>query len=111
MAVVCGPVGDGIKHPFFEASKNSLKAGVIKRTTWEINRDFAEDLIKMEVPCLFLMGEKDRFVPNAKKELERLTRLFADRPAKIVSIPRAGHVLLPSAAISFSISQIEDFFK
>jgi len=111
MALVTGPVGDGKKHPFFEASKNSDKAGVIKRTSWEINRDFAEDLIKVDTPSLFLMGEKDRFVTSAQKEINRLKRLFADHPAKIVSIANAGHVLLPSSAISFSINQMEDFLK
>ncbi len=109
MAVVTGPVGDGKNHPFFEASKNSDKAGVIKRTSWEINRDFAEDLVKIDTPSLFLMGEKDRFVTSAQKEIERLKRLFVDHPATIVSIPNAGHVLLPSQAISTAVSQIEDF--
>lgn len=109
MAMVCGPVGDGKKHPFFEASKNSNKAGVIKRTRWEINKDFAEDLVKVDTPSLFLMGEKDRFVTSAKDEIDRLKRLFTDHPAKIVSIANAGHVLLPSAAISTAVTQIEKF--
>ena len=97
MTLVCGPVGDGTNHPFFEASKNSDKAGVIKRTSWQINRDFGDDLVKIDSPCLILMGAKDRFVPNAEKEVEKLQKLFMGSPIRIVPIPEAGHVRLRGA--------------
>jgi pimeloyl-ACP methyl ester carboxylesterase len=111
MKIVCGPVGDGKHHPFFAASRRSDKKAVIKRTAWQIERDFSADLLKIQSPLLILMGEKDRFVPNASREIEKLRRLFAGRPAQVVSIPNAGHVLLPSAAIAFAVSQIEAFLN
>jgi pimeloyl-ACP methyl ester carboxylesterase len=111
MAMVCGPVRDGKSHPFFEASKNSDKANIIKRTSWQINRDFAEDLVKINNDCLILMGEKDRFVTNAKNEIDRLNKIFTDTPTKIVPIPDAGHVLLHSPAIALAVDQIEKFLE
>ncbi len=111
MKMVCGPVGDGKHHPFFLASRHSDKKAVMKRTAWQINRDFSADLAKIQSPLLILMGEKDRFVPNAQREIEKLRRLFAGRPAQVISIPNAGHVLLPSVAIAFAVSQIEAFLN
>ena len=111
MKAICGPVGDGKKHPFFIASRNSDKRAVIKRTAWEINRDFSTDLIKIQSPLLILMGEKDRFVPNVEREIAKLRHIFARHPAKVISIPNAGHVLLPSAAIAFAVDKIEGFLK
>ena len=111
MKYACGPVGDGNQHPFFNAARHSDKTAMIKRTKWEINRDFSADLGKIQVPSLILMGEKDRSVPNAAREIEKLRRLFADRPAQVISIPNAGHVLLPSAAIAFAADKIEEFLQ
>lgn len=109
MAIVCGPVGDGADHPFFAASKAARKEGVIKRTAWEIGRDFRADLARVRSSLLVLMGEKDRFVPNVADEVERLERLFGGRDARIRLIPGAGHVVLPSKAIQFVIREIETF--
>jgi pimeloyl-ACP methyl ester carboxylesterase len=111
MKYACGPVGDGSQHPFFNAARNSDKNAMIKRTQWEINRDFSADLVKIRTPLLILMGEKDRSVPNAEDEIEKLRHLFANHPAKIITIPNAGHVLLPAAAIAFAAAKIEDFLQ
>jgi pimeloyl-ACP methyl ester carboxylesterase len=44
MALVCGPVGDGHDHPFFDAVRVSDPGDARKRTGWEIGRDFAVEL-------------------------------------------------------------------
>ena len=106
---ICGPVGDGRTHPFFAASRNSDPKGVVKRTAWEINRDFASDLARLEQPARILMGAEDRFVPNARREIAKLEALFTGRPVTIRAIPKAGHVLLPSAAIAQAVSIIDEF--
>lgn len=105
----CGPVGDGNNHPFFEAAKKCNKASLVKRTKWEINRDFAEDLGRVKQPCLILMGEKDRFVKSLEYELEKLKELFVNRPMKITMIPNAGHVFFSSSSISIAVNEIEKF--
>jgi pimeloyl-ACP methyl ester carboxylesterase len=109
MAIVCGPVGDGADHPFFAASRAARKEGIIKRTGWEIGRDFATDLARVRSPLLVLMGQKDRFVPNVGREVEKLARLFDGRDARVRLVPGAGHVVLPSGAIEFVIREIEGF--
>jgi pimeloyl-ACP methyl ester carboxylesterase len=82
MRVVCGPVGDGGHHPFFEASRNANKAGVIKRTGWQIGRDFSPDIAAVKQPMLILMGARDRFVPNASREVAKLRQLLAHQDAE-----------------------------
>ncbi len=109
MAMICGPVGDGRRHPFFAAARLSDPAGTMKRTTWEIERDFSGDLLQIHIPTLILMGEEDRFVPDIRREVSTLHSLFADRSAKIVTIPHAGHVFLPAAAIKSAACTIEEF--
>lgn len=112
MAMVCGPVRDGADHPFFEASKNSDKADVIRRTAWQIDRDFTGDLEKIYEPLLILMGEDDRFVPDARKEIEKLRIICSDHQgAEIKTIPDAGHVFLPSQAITTATLEIDGFLS
>ena len=41
MAIACGPVGDGGKHPFLAGVANSDQKGVARRNKWQIGRDFA----------------------------------------------------------------------
>lgn len=109
MALVCGPVGDGGNHPFFAAARASDPQGTIKRTNWEIERDFSADLLQLRNTTLILMGAQDRFVPNIKCEITRLRELFNDHPATIVAIPYAGHVLLPTTAIVKAVGEIKEF--
>ena len=111
MALVCGPVGDGRDHPFFAAAKLSDPAGVVRRTAWEIGRDFSSDLSRLKQPALVLMGARDRFVPHINGEIIKLRTLFSGRKVKVVAIPHAGHVLLPSAAIVAAVAQIEGFLS
>jgi pimeloyl-ACP methyl ester carboxylesterase len=109
MALVCGPVGDGWDHPFFAAARRSGRAGIVKRTGWEIGRDFSADLAALRSPALVLVGAQDRFVPDVGHLEKELAALFAGRPASVCVIPRAGHVLLPSAAIAEAARRIEEF--
>jgi pimeloyl-ACP methyl ester carboxylesterase len=111
MAYVCGPVGDGWRHPFFRASARSDPNRIIKRTRWEIGRDFGRDLGAIDRPGLVLMGEGDRFVDDPVNEVQRLRSLFVGRPVRVETIPEAGHVLLPSAAIRRAIAEIESFLR
>jgi pimeloyl-ACP methyl ester carboxylesterase len=114
MAWVCGPVGDGGRHPFFAAVRRSDPGGVIRRTGWEIGRDFSPDLLRIVRggrPALVLMGRGDRFVPDVEAEIGRLRALLADADARLVAIPDAGHVLLPSAAIARAVREIEGFLR
>jgi len=106
----CGPVGDGWHHPCFEGTRNSDQRSVAKRTAWQINRDFAIDLARIQQPLLILMGDSDRFVPNAAREIERLRFIFAAHPAARVDvIPGAGHIFLPSLAIRLAVGKIAEF--
>ncbi len=105
----CGPVGDGHDHPFFKKSAESDPASLVRRTAWEIGRDFRPDISGVSQPLLVLMGEQDRFVPNAAREIEDLKKLLAGRDARVVPVPQAGHVLLPTAAIDFAVVQITEF--
>ncbi|MGH2899124.1 MAG: alpha/beta hydrolase, partial [Solirubrobacteraceae bacterium] len=109
MRVVCGPVGDGSHHPFFDASRNADKRGVIKRTGWQIGRDFSPDIAAVKQPMLILMGARDRFVPNASREVAKLRQLLAHQDATVRVIPDAGHVILPSAAIACVVEEIGAF--
>lgn len=109
MALVCGPVGDGWRHPFFAAVRRSDPSAAARRTAWQIERDFSADLRRVEQPTLILMGAQDRFVPHIKRELRRLRQLGAGRPVQVVAIPRAGHVLLPSRAVTTAVVAIERF--
>jgi pimeloyl-ACP methyl ester carboxylesterase len=108
---LCGPVGDGRDNPVFAGARSANQAGVAKRTGWEIDRDFALDLAKIRKPTLILMGEQDRFVPNAKREVEKLRTLFAVRPARVETIPNAGHIFLPTAAIALASEKISAFLE
>lgn len=109
MAVVCGPVGNGRDHPFFEASRESDKDRVAKRTAWQIGRDFSGVIRSISQPLLVLMGEDDRFVPDPQVEITTLRRLLADRSARVVPIPNAGHVFLDSRAIDRALDNITPF--
>lgn len=111
IALSCGPVGDGRDHPAFAASRHSPQPTIARRTTWQINRDFSHDLRCIQTPLLVLMGEKDRFVPHAAREIEKLRLLFAHHPAQIEPIANAGHIFLPSAAIDAATAKIEAFLQ
>ncbi|MER8839686.1 alpha/beta hydrolase [Mesorhizobium sp. M0913] len=105
----CGPVGDGYHHPFFDKSAESDPRHIIKRTGWEIGRDFRQDVGSISQRLLILMGAKDRFVPNVQREIHQLRSLLVRRDAKVVAVPGAGHVLLPTSAIGFAVLQIREF--
>ncbi len=106
----CGPVGDGWHHPSFEGTRKADQRRVAKRTAWHINRDFAIDLARIQQPLLILMGDSDRFVPDAAREIERLRFIFAAHPAARVDvIPGAGHIFLPSLAIRLAAAKIAEF--
>jgi len=111
MAGVCGPVGDGWDHPFFAASKSAEKEAITKRTAWQIDRDFTPELKSITSPLLILMGEKDRFVPDAEEEIAKLTRLFIDQNAEVLTIPEAGHVFLPTPAIRQAAELLKEFYQ
>ncbi len=108
----CGPVGDGWHHPSFEGTRNSDQVIVAQRTAWQIDRDFAVDLARIQQPLLILMGDSDRFVPNAANEIAKLRRMFASRAdARVDVVPGAGHIFLPSLAIRVAAARIAEFFQ
>lgn len=112
IALSCGPVGDGRRHPAFAASRNSDKNAVARRTAWQIKRDFSPALACIEAPLLILMGQNDRFVPHAGREIAALRALFAGHAAAHVhAVPNAGHIFLPSAAIDEACDRIEAFLQ
>jgi pimeloyl-ACP methyl ester carboxylesterase len=112
VAISCGPVGDGGRHPCFAGAREADKRVVAKRTAWQIDRDFSADLVRVQAPLLILMGDSDRFVPNAPREIAKLRTMFAQRPtARVDVIPGAGHIFLPSAAIALAVQKIEDFLR
>jgi pimeloyl-ACP methyl ester carboxylesterase len=111
IALSCGPVGDGGKHPAFAASRDSDPKAVARRTAWQIGKDFGPELAAIPAPLLILMGERDRFVPDAAEEIIKLRRLLAKRPARVESIANAGHIFLPSAAIAAATGWIESFLS
>jgi hypothetical protein len=55
------------------------------------------------------MGERDRFVPNARREIDELRQVVTGRDARVLGVPTAGHVLFPTLAIDFAVLQIEEF--
>lgn len=105
----CGPVGDGNARPFLVRSAESNPSLIVKRTQWEIGTDFHDDIAGVAQPLLMLMGERDRFVPNARLEIEELRQLVTGRDARVVGVPASGHVVFPTVAIEFVVSQIEAF--
>lgn len=107
IAGACGPVGDGWRHPFLAATLRADQAAVRRRTAWQISRDFTEELAAIPGPVRVIMGGKDRFVPDAAREIEKLRAIFG-REAVVV-VPRAGHVMLPSAAVETAAAEIEAF--
>ncbi len=112
VAISCGPIGNGGHHPAFAAARDADKNVVAKRTAWQIDRDFAHDLVRIRGPLLILMGGSDRFVPNAKKEIAKLRMMFAPQPAASLDvIPDAGHIFLPSAAVALAVAKIEEFLR
>jgi pimeloyl-ACP methyl ester carboxylesterase len=111
MAVACGPVGDGGKHPFLTGVANSDQEGVARRTKWQIGRDFAPRLGGIPQPTLVLLGAADRFVPRRKREFGRIRSQFTGFDDRVVVIPDAGHVFLPSAAIDRAVTEIENFLS
>ncbi len=112
MSYVCGPVHDGEDHPFFEASRNSDKSKVVKRTAWQIDRDFSEDLSEISQPLLILMGKEDRFVPDAEEEIKKLSTIFRMKSdASVEAVAEAGHVFLPGHAIELVVKRIDDFLS
>lgn len=111
MSYVCGPVGDGADDPFFSYLRESDPRGAAKRTGWEIGRDFGQDLRKIRHPALVVMGAKDRFVPDIRREVRKLNAVLRDKQARVVQISGAGHVLLPRAAIESAANEIEAFLE
>ncbi len=109
MAWVCGPVGDGRRHAFFRNVRRSDPTQVVKRTRWEIGRDFAPELAKIAAPTLVLMGERDRFVPDLDEQLDVLRRLVSRPGSELRTVAGAGHVLLPSAAVDAAVAAAEAF--
>lgn len=106
MALVCGPVSDGWRHPFFAAARASVFSRTRRRTAWQVGRDFSGLLRSIDGPLLVLLGESDRFVPPGDGQRVR----GAVPPAgRVVGIPGAGHVLLPSAAIARAAEEIDAF--
>ena len=110
VAVSCGPVGDGADHPCFATSRDADKDAVARRTRWQVDRDFAPDLARLRGEILVLMGARDRFVPDAARELRILRRLFSDNAgARVEAIRGAGHIFLPSRAIGTANVAIGQF--
>lgn len=108
----CGPVGDGWHHPCFEGTRNSDQRVVAKRTAWQIDRDFAIDLARIQQPLLILMGDSDRFVPDAAAEIAKLRQMFASHSdTRVDVIPGAGHIFLPSLAIRVAATKIVEFLR
>ena len=112
IAVSCGPVGDGRQHPCFAGTQQADPKVIARRTAWQIGRDFALDLARLQGPLLILMGDSDRFVPNAAREIAKLRQLFVNQPtARVESVPGAGHIFLPSMAIKYAAGKIEEFLR
>lgn len=109
---VGGPVGDGGDHPFFDSSKSSDKNDIARRTRWLVDADFSGDLTSIEAPVLILMGDKDRYVPDAAEEIRKLRELFEGREdCRVAVLEDAGHVCLPSRAIETALEEIDRFLQ
>ena len=61
MAIACGPVGDGGKHPFLAGVANSDQKGVARRTKVADRARLAARLGGIPQPTLVLLGDADRF--------------------------------------------------
>lgn len=110
MRFICGPVGDGKNHPFFKELEFGNKKAIMRRTAWQINRDFSQELSLVSVPMLVINGENDRFVPRRSQEFQTIRKIVAGKKqGELHAIPNAGHVLLSSAAIQEAVKKIEDF--
>jgi hypothetical protein len=57
------------------------------------------------------MGASDRFVPRRRHQLAQLKTMFARSPSRVCVLPDAGHVLLPSAAVSRAADEIAEFLR
>lgn len=110
MAWVCGPVGDGRRHPFFRWIRKSDPHQVAKRTGWEIDRDFTPDFRKLGQPVLVILGAQDRFVVDVGKEMAALWAALPNPDKEIEVIPHAGHVMLPSKAVRATVQLIHRYF-
>ena len=108
MAAACGPVGDGGDHPFFATSQESDPRGVVRRTSWEIGRDFTPDIQGIPCATLVLLGARDRFVPNVRTQASEVERILDGR-GRVRLLESAGHVLLPAEAVRAATSEIEAF--
>lgn len=107
MAIVCGPVGDGRRHPFFAASRRAVFSRTRRRTGWQVGRDFSGLLSRAaERPLLVLLGEQDRFAPAG--DAARV-RAAVEPGGRVVTLPDAGHVLLPRQAIERAAGEIDAF--
>ena len=80
-----------------------------RRTKWQIGRDFAARLGGIPQPTLVLLGDADRFVPRRRREFARIRAQFTGGDDRVVVIPDAGHVFLPTAAIDRAATEIEKF--
>jgi pimeloyl-ACP methyl ester carboxylesterase len=109
MALVCGPVGDGRYHPFLAGVAHSDQKGVAWRTAWQIGRDFSSNLRGLSKPTLVIMGESDRFIPNRSLQIDSLRTIFERSHGHVVTVPHAGHVLLPTKAVEAATQHIEKF--
>lgn len=109
MGWVCGPIGDGRRHAFFGHVRRSDPMQVVKRTRWEIGRDFAPELAKITGRTLVLMGDRDRFVPDVDEQIAALERLVSRPGSAVRTIAGAGHVLLPRAAVDAAVEAAESF--
>ncbi len=109
MAVACGPVGDGKRHPFLSGVAESDQSGVARRTRWQIGRDVTDLLRSIEQPVAMVLGGSDRFVPRRKREFEHLAEIFSRPDDRVSVIDDAGHVLLPSAAVDKAARLIDEF--
>jgi pimeloyl-ACP methyl ester carboxylesterase len=106
MAVACGPVGDGRRHPFFPAARRSIFSRTRRRTAWQVARDFSPLLRRIDRPLLVVLGECDRFPRSG--DAARVREAVEPR-GRVVSVPDAGHVLLPSQVIEFAAREIGGF--
>jgi pimeloyl-ACP methyl ester carboxylesterase len=111
LALACGPVGDGWRHPLFAGAAQSHPQGVARRTLWQVGQDFSATIAMPGQPVLVLMGARDRFVPDIGRETARLRQLLARANAHVESLPGAGHVFLPSAAVARAAGRIEEFLS
>lgn len=111
MALVCGPVGDGRHHQFLSGVADSSQEGVAVRTMWQVGREFMPELRALSKPVLVIMGEADRFIPDRPLQFSELRAIFERHQDRMVTLPQAGHVLLPTKAIVSAVREIEEFLE